>query len=121
MMSRAPSTIGQTFELTGPRTYTYEELFGVLEALTLKPLTPSFGLPVWLLKLWSRVLNRAVWWPTLSEDEIVRRSIDDQETLSPGAHGFEYFGIEPDMVEHAAISYLRYYRSSCVESLYFVK
>ncbi|KAG0142121.1 hypothetical protein CROQUDRAFT_662926 [Cronartium quercuum f. sp. fusiforme G11] len=112
MMSRAPSTIGQTFELAGPRTYTYEELFEVLEALTLKSLTPTIGLPVWLLKLWCKTIDRLVWWPTLSEDEIVRRSIDDRETLSEGAHGFEYFGIQPELVDHAAISYLRYYRSS---------
>ncbi|KAH9819959.1 hypothetical protein DFH28DRAFT_1218535 [Melampsora americana] len=112
MMSRAPSTIGQTFEFTGPRTYTYEELFGVLEALTLKPLTPSIGFPYWLFKLLAKIVDRAVWWPTLSEDEIVRRTIDDREGLSPGALGFEHFGIQPDLIEHAAITYLRYYRSS---------
>lgn len=112
LMCTAESTVGKTFELTGPRTYTYEELFEVLEALTFKSLTPTFNFPLPIFKFLAKVLDKAVWWPTLSEDEIVRRCINDKEVLTKGAYGFDYFGIEPDAVEDVAISYLRYYRSA---------
>ncbi|MBW0502046.1 hypothetical protein O181_041761 [Austropuccinia psidii MF-1] len=114
MMSTANSTIGKTFELFGPRTYTHEELFKVLEALTLKPLTPSFGLPLSIFKLINKLIDKLVWWPTLSEDEIVRRCIDDKQVISEGAFGFDHFGIEPDAIENIAISYLRYYRPAAL-------
>ncbi|KAI8442779.1 NADH dehydrogenase 1 alpha subcomplex 9, partial [Phakopsora pachyrhizi] len=116
LMGTAQSTVGKTFELAGPRTYSYEDLFETLENLTLKSLTPSLNLPLPIFKLFNKIVSRAVWWPTLSEDEIVRRCIDDKEELSEGALGFDYFGIEPDLVEDAAITYLRFYRSALVYS-----
>lgn len=112
IMSTANSTVGKTFELAGPRTYTHEELFQVLEALTHKSLTPSFNLPLPIFKFLMKVVDKAVWWPTLSEDEIVRRCIDDKEDISEGCYGFDFFGIQPDAVEDVAISYLRYYRTA---------
>lgn len=112
IMSTANSTMGKTFELTGPREYSHEELFKVLEGLTFKSLTPFFNLPLPIFKFLMKVIDKAVWWPTLSEDEIVRRCIDDKEGISEGCHGFDYFGIEPDAVENVAITYLRYYRTA---------
>ncbi|KAH9464749.1 hypothetical protein MJO28_001547 [Puccinia striiformis f. sp. tritici] len=113
LMSTAESTIGKTFELAGPRTYSHEELFEVLEVLTHKSLTPSIiSLPLPVFKFLMKIVDKAVWWPTLSEDEIVRRCIDDKLELSEGCYGFDYFGIEPDAVENLAITYLRYYRTA---------
>ncbi|EFP86972.1 hypothetical protein PGT21_031527 [Puccinia graminis f. sp. tritici] len=113
LMSTADSTAGKTFELAGPRTYTHEELFQVLEVLTHKSLTPSFiNLPLPIFKFLMKIVDKAVWWPTLSEDEIVRRCIDDKLELTKGCYGFDYFGIEPDAVENLAITYLRYYRTA---------
>lgn len=108
VMLTAPSTATSTFALDGPKTYTFETLLSLVEALTLKKLQgPNFPKPVLQLaaKLWD-----FVWWPTLSPDEVVRRFIDDVK-VEGGMKGFADLGIEPDVLEDVAIVYLRRYRS----------
>ena len=114
-MLTAPSTASSTFLLPGPKTYTYETLLSLVEAFTLKKLKgPNFPKPALLLaaKLWD-----LVWWPTLSPDEVARRFIDDfaVEIGAEGMKGFADIGIEPDVLEDVAITYLRRYRSSSCE------
>lgn len=133
-MLTAPSTASSLFVLRGPKTYTFETLLSLVEALTLKKLTgPSVPKP--LLMLAARVWD-LVWWPTLSPDEVTRRYIDDVPVVKAGAvmgsmpgfggasrfdsgiltpeivKGFAELGIEPDVLEEVAIVYLRRYRSS---------
>ncbi|CEQ39765.1 SPOSA6832_01313, partial [Sporobolomyces salmonicolor] len=109
IMYTAPSTVGSTFALPGPRTYTFEQLLNMAEALTLKKLRgPNFPKP--LLAALARAWD-LVWWPTLSPDEVTRRYIDDLP-VAPGTKGFADLGIEPDSIEDLAIVYLRRYRGS---------
>jgi hypothetical protein len=113
-MMSAPSTVGSTFALPGPKTYTFETLLSLVEALTLKKLKgPNFPRPVLALaaRLWD-----LVWWPTVSPDEVVRRYINDVP-VTAGLKGFEDLGIEPDVLEEVAIVYLRRYRSSAYYDL----
>ena len=108
IMLTAPSTASSTFALAGPKTYTFETLLALVEALTLKKLQgPNFPKPVLALaaRLWD-----LVWWPTLSPDEVTRRFIDDF-AVEGGLKGFADLGIEPDVLEDVAIVYLRRYRS----------
>jgi len=108
-MLTAQSTVGETFSLPGPRTYTFEQLLHMTEALTLKKLRgPNFPKP--LLALMSRAWD-LVWWPTLSPDEVTRRYINDLPTKA-GELGFKELGIEPDVLEDRAIQYLRRYRGA---------
>lgn len=55
-------------------------------------------------------LNRTVWWPILSPDEVERRYIDDVEV--PG--DWDAVGVKPEEIEESAIVYLREHRSSYV-------
>jgi len=109
IMMTAKSTVGETYSLSGPRTYTFEQLLHMTEALTLKKLRgPNFPKP--LLAAMSRMWD-LVWWPTLSPDEVTRRFISDLPKRA-GELGFKELGIEPDVIEDVAIQYLRRYRGS---------
>lgn len=113
IMLTAPSTAASTFAFKGPKTYTFEQLLQLTEALTLKKLQgPNFPKPV--LAAMSRLWD-LVWWPTLSPDEVTRRYIDDVD-VEAGLKGFADLGIEPDVLEDVAIVYLRRYRSSAYVS-----
>lgn len=116
-MLNAPSTASSTFALSGPKTYTFETLLSLVEALTLKKLQgPNFPKPI--LALAARLWDFA-WWRTLSPDEVVRRFIDDVR-VEGGLKGFEELGIEPDVLEDVAIVYLRRYRSRLVSFFFRV-
>ncbi|BGP13675.1 hypothetical protein JCM10213_002244 [Rhodosporidiobolus nylandii] len=113
-MYTAPSSIGSTYALPGPRTYTFEQLLHMVEAFTLKKLRgPNFPKPVLaaLARAWD-----LVWWPTLSPDEVTRRYIDDVP-VAPGLKGFADLGIEPDVLDDVAILYLRRYRGASYHDL----
>lgn len=117
-MLSAPSTASSTFALAGPKTYTYATLMSLIESVTLKKLSgPNFPKPMLMLaaRLWD-----FVWWKTVSPDEVTRRYLDDvsaaEELRAVGVNGellkgFAELGIEPDVVEDAAITYLRRHRS----------
>ncbi|BGP22641.1 NADH dehydrogenase (ubiquinone) 1 alpha subcomplex 9 [Rhodotorula toruloides] len=113
-MYTASATLGETYALPGPRTYTFEQLLQLVEGCTLKKLQgPNFPRP--LLSLMARAWD-LVWWPTLSPDEVVRRFISDLP-VAPGVKGFADLGIEPDVLEDIAIVYLRRYRASAYADL----
>jgi len=52
--------------------------------------------------------SQAVWWPSLSPDEVQRRYMDDSDV--PG--DWDVVGIQPAEIEEFAITYLRRYRSA---------
>ena len=109
VMMDAESTIGETFSLPGPKTYTYNDLIRIAEARTMQKLqgrTP----PRWAASLATRIWEN-VWWPTISPDEVTRRYMDDKDP-APGTLGFADLGITPDVLDDVAIIYLRRYRSS---------
>lgn len=137
-MLTAPRTSdGSTFVLPGPRTYTYDSLIKLVEAMTLKShRAPKLPKPVALAI--AGVLNRALWWPTISPDEVERKYIDDvgaevqaaqadvpegwetQPSVGVGARGvngeaFKSWSdlmIDPETIEEHAIKYLRRFRSA---------
>jgi NADH dehydrogenase (ubiquinone) 1 alpha subcomplex subunit 9 len=138
VMLTAPRTSdGATFALPGPRTYTYESLIKLVEAMTLKShKAPKLPKPIALAI--AGVLNRALWWPTISPDEVERKYIDDvgaevqaaaadvpegweaQPSVGVAARGVsgETFKgwadlvIDPETIEEHAIKYLRRFRSA---------
>ncbi|KAJ9098294.1 hypothetical protein QFC20_006003 [Naganishia adeliensis] len=139
IMVTAPRTsVGSTFVLPGPRTYTYESLIKLVEAMTLKSHSAPM-LPKPVAMAISTILNRALWWPTISPDEVTRKYIDDvgaeikpvEEGVPAGwetqqASGlasvsgvngealksWEALNIDPETIEEHAIKYLRRYRSA---------
>ncbi|KAJ9122774.1 hypothetical protein QFC24_004204 [Naganishia onofrii] len=139
VMLNAPRTSdGATFALPGPRTYTHASLVALVGAMTLKShAAPNLPKPVAMAI--ATVLNRALWWPTVSPDEVIRKYIDDagaevapvndgmpegwaQQTDAAMASargidgepvkGWEELYIDPETIEEHAIKYLRRFRSA---------
>lgn len=139
VMLGAPKTsVGATFGLPGPRTYTYTNLIKLVEAFTLKSHAAPV-LPKPIAMLFANIINRGLWWPTVSPDEVVRKYIDDASASpkqaaeavpagweQPEATGLEAMvgvngervkswaelNMEPETIEEHAIKYLRRYRSA---------
>ncbi|PWN40506.1 putative NADH2 dehydrogenase 40K chain [Ceraceosorus guamensis] len=110
IMDAENTSIGQTFSLAGPKTYTVSELLNLVQSLTFRKLVrPSLNIPKAVLMLAAKAGDK-VWWPMLSPDEVTRRYIDDYPD-APGTKTFADLAIEPDTVEEVAITYLRRYRS----------
>ncbi len=138
VMLTAPRTsIGSTFVLPGPRTYTFQSMIELVSAMTLKshkaPILPK---PIALAI--ATVLNRALWWPTICPDEVRRKFINDfgahlhtaKSEVPAGwavdpatvdavvgvngehAKSWEDLNITPTLLEEVAITILRRYRSA---------
>lgn len=104
------TTMGQTFSLAGPKTYTVGQLLQLVESLTFnKTVRPGLNIPKFALKAATKIGDLA-WWQMLSPDEVERRYLDDKAE-EKGTLGFADLGIEPDTLEERAIVYLRRYRS----------
>ncbi|KAJ9113892.1 hypothetical protein QFC19_000086 [Naganishia cerealis] len=138
MLTAPRASDGATFALPGPRTYTHASLVALVEAMTLKShMAPNLPKPVAMAI--ATVLNRALWWPTVSPDEVIRKYIDDagaqvapdnqgmpegwaQQTAEEAASahgidgeavkGWQELNIDPETVEEHAIKYLRRFRSA---------
>lgn len=101
------STAGETFELHGPREWSKEQLIHLIEGMTLQK-NRHYHLPAGLLKLFAKTINSTIWWPSWSEDEIVRQFIDQK--IDPTAKTFKDLGIEPAEVDSVGHYYMRYFR-----------
>ena len=140
MLTSPVASVGQTFSLPGPGLHTYASLEALVSALTLKPVSSAPVLPKPVAMLLATIFNRAMWWPTISPDEVERKYIDDfgvdafeaakGDTRPAGwaaaslsnagktgvdgepVRSWADLGIEPETVEEHAIKYLRRYRSA---------
>jgi NADH dehydrogenase (ubiquinone) 1 alpha subcomplex subunit 9 len=139
MLNAPVTSTASTFVLPGPESFTYNELLDLVKFFTMRPASKFPTVPKALAILFAKVVNRGVWWPTVSPDEIERRYIDDigvnanalraaGDTKPSGwegertikvigvdgepVKGWADLGIEPDLVEEHAIKYLRVHRSA---------
>jgi NADH dehydrogenase (ubiquinone) 1 alpha subcomplex subunit 9 len=111
MLDAELTSIGQTFSLAGPRTYTINQLLNLVQSLTFEKIRrEGLNVPKFMLKAATKIADKA-WWPMLSPDEVDRRYIDDLAD-EPGTKSWADLGIEPDTIEEVAIVYLRRYRSN---------
>ncbi|WOO79290.1 NADH-ubiquinone oxidoreductase subunit, mitochondrial [Vanrija pseudolonga] len=136
----APVTsVASTFNLPGPAVHTYNTILALIQALTLKGEVSDPTVPKALAKAFAGITNKALWWPTVSPDEIERRYIDDagvEKFFAPDTSKIPsgwvpeegYTGvpavdgepikswadlqIEPDFIEEHAIKYVRRYRAA---------
>lgn len=142
VMLNAPVTSGaSTFALPGPIAYTHDDILRAVSFFTMKPKADVMSIPKPIAMLLASFFNRALWWPTMSPDEVERRYIDDigvdqfykpEDSARPDGWDdktdkFQMYGvngepvktwsdlnIEPTLLEETAIRYLRRYRTSCV-------
>jgi len=99
--------IPRTLSLPGPSTLTYEYLLELVGSVTLQPPSRAPVIPKVIASVLARAAQ-AVWWPTLSPDEVIRRYLDDSDV--PG--DWDAVGVTPAEIENHAITYLRRYRSA---------
>ena len=108
-MCEDDSTASQTYELYGPTNYSTAEIAALVDREIIKK-RRHLNFPKRILKPIAGVLNRAIWWPTMSADEIEREFIDQE--IDPKAKTFKDLGIEPAELSNLTFHYLQGYRSS---------
>ena len=97
------ATAAETFELYGPRNYSTEEISKLVDREIIKDRT-HINIPKRLLKPMAYYLNRLLWWPTISADEVEREFIDQK--IDPEAKTFKDLGIEPAELNNLTFHYL---------------
>ncbi|BCR83110.1 complex I NDUFA9 subunit family protein [Aspergillus chevalieri] len=103
------STTGETYELYGPKNYSTAEIAELVDREIVKR-RRHLNLPKPVLKSLAHYLNKYLWWPTISADEVEREFIDQR--IDPTAKTFKNLGIEPAQLEDLTFHYLKGYRSA---------
>jgi NADH dehydrogenase (ubiquinone) 1 alpha subcomplex subunit 9 len=86
------TTAGQTFELYGPKNYSTAEIAELVDREIVKH-RRHINVPKAILKPVAHYLNKLLWWPIISPDEVEREFID--QVIDPNAKTFKDLGIEP--------------------------
>jgi NADH dehydrogenase (ubiquinone) 1 alpha subcomplex subunit 9 len=102
------STVGQTFELFGPREYSMAEIAAMVDKEIFKQ-RRHINLPKAILKPVAGLLNSVLYWKTLSADEIEREFLN--QVVDPNAKTFKDLGIEPGDIANFTYHYLQGFRS----------
>lgn len=102
-MLQDDSTASQTYELYGPKNYSTAEIAELVDKEIIKH-RRHINLPKRILKPVAGLLNKALWWPVLSADEVEREFIDQK--IDPTAKTFKALGIEPAELSSLTFHYL---------------
>ncbi|MCJ1249454.1 NADH-ubiquinone oxidoreductase 40 kDa subunit [Trapelia coarctata] len=108
------STASQTYELYGPKNYSTAEIAELVDKEIVKH-RRHFNVPKRMLKPLASVLNKVIWWHTMSADEVEREFID--QVIDPKAKTFADLGVEPAELSSLTFHYLQGYRSSAFYDL----
>ena len=103
------TTAGETFELYGPTNYSMAEIAELVDREILKK-RRHINVPKALLKPIAYYLNKVLYWPVLSADELEQESLD--QVIDKNAKTFKDLGIEPAELANLTFHYLQDYRSS---------
>ncbi|KAI1971865.1 Protein-lysine N-methyltransferase efm5 [Ophidiomyces ophidiicola] len=102
-------TVSQTFELYGPTNYSSAEIAEIVDREIIKT-RRRINVPKAILKPVAHWLNKLIWWPTISADEVEREFLD--QVIDPNAKTLKDLGIEPAELSNLTYHYLRAYRSN---------
>jgi hypothetical protein len=102
-MLQDDNTAQQTYELYGPKNYSTAEIAALVDKETIKH-RRHINLPKAILKPAANILNKALWWPVLSADEVEREFIDQK--IDRTAKTFKDLGIEPADISSLTFHYL---------------
>lgn len=97
------STASQTFELYGPKNYSTAEIAEMVDREIYKK-RRHMNVPKAILKPVAGLLNRLIWWPMMSADE-VEREFHDQK-IDELAKTFKDLNIEPADISKFTYHYL---------------
>lgn len=96
-------TASHTYELFGPKNYSMAEVAEIVDREILKH-RRHINIPKLIMKPLSDVLNKLLWWPVGSGDEVEREFID--QVIDPDAKTFADLGIEPAELTSLTYQYL---------------
>lgn len=102
------TTAGQTYELYGPKEYSLAEIAAMVDKEIFKP-RRHLNVPKAILKPVAEILNKVLYWPTFSADEVEREFHD--QIIDPEAKTFKDLGIEPGDIANFTYHYLQGFRS----------
>ena len=108
-MAEDDNTASETYELYGPKEYSMAEIAALADREIIKH-RRHINLPPRVLKPIAKLLNKYIWWPTMSEDEVEREFLD--QVIDPKAKTFKDLDIEPGDIANFTFQYLQDYRSS---------
>lgn len=97
------STAGETYELYGPKNYSTAEISELVDREIIKE-RRHINVPKSLMKPLAYYLNKFLWWPTTSADEVEREFINQQ--IDPTAKTFKDLNIEPAEISNLTFHYL---------------
>lgn len=97
------TTAGETFELYGPKAYSMAEIAQLVDREIIKH-RRHINLPKRILKPAANLLNKFIWWPTISADEVEREFIDQK--IDPKAKTFKDLDIQPGDLADFTFTYL---------------
>lgn len=97
------STASQTYELYGPKNYSTAEIAELVDKEIHKH-RRHINVPKAILKPAATLLNKALWWPVLSGDQVEREFLD--QVIDPNAKTFKDLGIEPADLANLTFHYL---------------
>ncbi|KAI8627504.1 putative N6-adenine methyltransferase-domain-containing protein [Xylariaceae sp. FL1651] len=103
------NTAGQTFELYGPKNYSTAEIAEMVDREIFKK-RRHINVPKSILKPTAALLNRLLWWPILSAEDVEKEFIDQK--IDETAKTFADLGITPGDISNYTYHYLQGYRSS---------
>ncbi|KAJ9658582.1 Protein-lysine N-methyltransferase efm5 [Neophaeococcomyces mojaviensis] len=103
------TTAGETFELYGPKEYTMSEIAKLVDREIIKQ-RRHINMPKAVLKPLLYYLNKLVWWPVGSADELEQECLD--QVIDKNAKTFKDLGIEPAELSELTYHYLQDYRVS---------
>jgi NADH dehydrogenase (ubiquinone) 1 alpha subcomplex subunit 9 len=139
MLTAPVTSTASTFVLPGPEAYTFTELLNLVEFFTMRKMPNFPTVPRPVIEFVAKVLDKAVWWPTITPDEVIRKYMDDRgvaahlfrpDPSTPAGWGVEtaekpFVGVDgepvkgfadldisPDLIEEHAMKYLRRYRTA---------
>ncbi|KAK4960276.1 Protein-lysine N-methyltransferase efm5 [Elasticomyces elasticus] len=108
------TTVGQTYELFGPKEYSMMELKEMVDREILKT-RRHINVPKAIMAPMTEILNKVLWWPVGSRDEVEREFHD--QIIDKHAKTFSDLGMEPADIANFTFKYLQHYRSSAYYDL----
>lgn len=97
------TTAGQTFELYGPKNYSTKEISELVDKEIHKK-RRHINIPKPIIRPIAHLLNRFIWWPVLSAEDVDREFIDQE--IDETAKTFADLGITPGEISDFTYEYL---------------
>jgi NADH dehydrogenase (ubiquinone) 1 alpha subcomplex subunit 9 len=97
------NTASETFELYGPKNYSMAEIAELVDREIVKK-RRHFNIPKAIRQPLAKYMNKYLWWPVGSADEVEREFID--QVIDPTAKTFADLSIEPAELESLTFQYL---------------